>query len=114
MASGFLPWAEWATWIVWKRPAARKSGGRTFRRKWKAEVNPVGGGPKKLGWGYTWSPLVEGEMLLCLPGGPKGTLAALDKRNGDVLWRNADVTDQGRYTSPIVAEIGGVRRYVSR
>jgi len=79
----------------------------------EAEVNPIGGGPKKLGWGYTWSPLALGDMLLCLPGGPKGTMAALDKRTGNVLWRNADVTDQAAYTSPIVAEIGGVRQCIA-
>jgi len=78
-----------------------------------AEVNPIGGGPKKLGWGYTWSPLALGDMLLCLPGGPQGTMAALDKRTGNVLWRNADVTDQAAYTSPIVAEIGGVRHCIA-
>src|SRR5205807_1454518 len=37
-----------------------------------AEVNPIGGGP----WGFTWSPLVDGAKLLCVPGGPQGTLAA--------------------------------------
>lgn len=77
-----------------------------------AQVNPIGGGPKGLGWGFTWSPLVDGERLICVPGGPKGTLAALDKRSGNVLWRSAELTDQAAYTSPVAAEIGGVRQYV--
>jgi outer membrane protein assembly factor BamB len=76
----------------------------------QSEVNPIGGGPKKLGWGYTWSPLVNGEQLLCLPGGPKGTIAALNKRTGEVLWRSTEVTDQAAYTSPVLCEIGGVRQ----
>lgn len=78
----------------------------------EAEVNPIGGGPKKLGWGFTWSPLVDGEQLICVPGGPKGTVAALDKKTGNVLWRSTEVTDQAAYTSPMVAEIDGVRQYV--
>jgi outer membrane protein assembly factor BamB len=78
----------------------------------EAEVNPIGGGPKKLGWGFTWSPLVDGDRLICVPGGPKGTVAALDKRTGEVLWRSAEATDQAAYTSPMPAEIGGVRQYV--
>jgi outer membrane protein assembly factor BamB len=78
----------------------------------KAEVNPIGGGPKKLGWGYTGSPLIDGDRLICIPGGPLGTVAALDKKSGDVLWRSADVTDQAAYTSPMAAEIDGVRQYV--
>lgn len=78
----------------------------------EAEVNPIGGGPKKLGWGFTWSPLVDGDRLICIPGGPKGTVAALDKRTGRVLWRSTEATDQAAYASPIPAEIGGVRQYV--
>jgi outer membrane protein assembly factor BamB len=77
-----------------------------------AEVNPIGGGPEKLGWGFTWSPLVDGEHLICVPGGPQGTLAALDKRTGQVLWRSKDLTDQATYSSSIVIEVGGVRQYV--
>lgn len=77
-----------------------------------AQVNPIGGGPKNLGWGFTWSPLVDGEKLICLPGGPKGTVAALDKKSGNVLWRSTELTDQAAYTSPMPAEIGGVKHYV--
>lgn len=77
-----------------------------------AEVNPVGGGPEKLGWGYTWSPLVDGEQLICVPGGPQGTVAALDKKTGQVLWRSKELTDQATYASPIVIAVGGVRQYV--
>jgi outer membrane protein assembly factor BamB len=78
----------------------------------EAEVNPIGGGPKKLGWGFTWAPLVDGDRLVCLPGGPKGTVAALDKRTGKVAWRSAGLTEQATYTSPMAAEIEGVRQYV--
>lgn len=79
----------------------------------EAEVNPIGGGPKKLGWGFAWAPLVDGEQLICLPGGPKGTLAALNKRTGAVLWRSTEVTDQAAYASPMVADFEGVRQYVA-
>jgi outer membrane protein assembly factor BamB len=78
-----------------------------------AEVNPIGGGPKKLGWGFTCSPIIDGERLICIPGGPQGTLAALDKRTGEVLWRSSEVTDQAAYTSPVVAEIHGTRQCIA-
>ena len=78
----------------------------------EAEVNPIGGGPKKLGWGFTGSPLVDGNLLICSTGGPKGTLAALDKRTGRTAWRSSDVTDPAAYTSPVCAQIEGVRQVV--
>jgi outer membrane protein assembly factor BamB len=77
-----------------------------------AEVNPIGGGPENLGWGYTWSPLVDGEHLICVPGGPQGTVAALDKKTGKVIWRSKELTQQASYASPLVTEIGGVRQYI--
>lgn len=77
-----------------------------------AQVNPIGGGPKNLGWGYTWSPLVDGDRLICTPGGPKGAVAALDKRTGQVLWRSAELTDQASYASPVRLEADGVPQYV--
>jgi outer membrane protein assembly factor BamB len=77
-----------------------------------AEVNPIGGGPEKLGWGYTWSPLVDGEQLICVPGGSQGTLAAMNKKTGEVIWRSKGLTDQATYSSPIVASVDGVRQYI--
>lgn len=76
------------------------------------EINNVGGSPEKIGWGYTWSPLVDGEQLICVPGGPRGAIAALNKKTGDVIWRSRDFTDQTTYASPIIAEVGGIRHYV--
>src|SRR5262249_16421580 len=63
-------------------------------KEMSAEVNPIGGGPKKMGWGFTWSPLVDGDRLIIAPGGPKGLLAALDKKTGTVIWQSKDNTEQ--------------------
>ena len=79
------------------------------------EVNPIGGGlkdPTPLGWGYAWAPLVDGEQLICVPGGKQGLLAGLNKKTGKVLWRSKDVTDQATYSSPLIAEVGGVRQVI--
>ncbi len=77
-----------------------------------AVVNPIGGGPAKFGWGHSWSPLVDGTLLICTPGGPKGSVAALDKRTGRPVWRSAELTESASYASPVCAEIEGVRQYV--
>lgn len=95
----------------------------TGQEKWRVslprdlggEVNPIGGGlekPTPLGWGYAPAPLVDGERLICVPGGKQGLFAALDKNTGKVLWRSAEVTDQASYSSPVLAEVGGVRQVI--
>lgn len=78
-------------------------------------VNPIGGGldePTPLGWGYASAPLVDGDHLICVPGGKQGLMAALDKRTGELRWQSGDITDQASYSSPVVAELGGVRQYI--
>ncbi len=63
-------------------------------------------------WGYCGMPLVDGDQVILAPGGPKGNLVALEKNTGDLIWQSAEFTDGIHYSSPIVAEIGGVRQYV--
>ena len=64
------------------------------------------------GWGYAESPLVDGESVICMPGGKQGTVAAFDKKSGNVLWRSKDLTDGAQYSSLVAADIGGVHQYV--
>jgi outer membrane protein assembly factor BamB len=65
------------------------------------------------GWGYSESPLVDGDKLICTPGGQKATLAALDKKTGDTIW-TAQVPggDQAQYASVIAADFPGQRQYL--
>jgi outer membrane protein assembly factor BamB len=92
--------------ILWQKNLPKQLAG---------EVNNVFGGPDtvKMGWGYTWSPLVDGDKLVCTPGGPEGLFAALDKKTGAVIWRSKGATDAATYASPIAADFGGVRQYVA-
>jgi outer membrane protein assembly factor BamB len=64
------------------------------------------------GWGYSESPVIDGNQLVCTPGGKQGALAAFDKKTGDVLWRSKDFTDGAQYSSLMVSEIGGTHQYV--
>jgi outer membrane protein assembly factor BamB len=63
-------------------------------------------------WGFSESPLVDGNLVICTPGGNKGTMIALDKNSGAVVWQSKEWTDLGGYSSPIVAEVAGVRQYI--
>jgi len=93
---------------------------RTGRTLWRvnlpkdlgAVISSVGGGPEKIGWGYCESPLVDGRLVVCTPGGPEGTLAALDKDTGAVVWRSRGLTDPATYSSIVQASIESKKQYI--
>lgn len=64
------------------------------------------------GWGYAESVLIDGDHLVCTPGGNKGTFAKLDKKDGSVVWRSANVTDGAQYSSIVVSNVG-VKQYIT-
>lgn len=72
--------------------------------------NDFGGGLP--GWGYSESPLVVDQLVILTPGGKAGTMVALDKMSGKLVWRSADVTDAAHYSTPVIAEIDGIRQLV--
>lgn len=64
-----------------------------------------------LRWGFSESVLIDGEKLLCTPGGREATLAALDKNTGRTVW-TSKIDARVGYASMIKATIGGVTQYV--
>jgi outer membrane protein assembly factor BamB len=58
---------------------------------WQTTMKSLGG--KIPNWGYSESVLVDGPHLLCTPGGANGTVAALDKLTGKVVWQSKDITE---------------------
>jgi outer membrane protein assembly factor BamB len=88
--------------IVWKKELKADFGGQTGR------------------WAYAESPLIDGDVLVCTPGGNTATLVALDKKTGATIWKASVSGPAGKkrpystagYSSVIVAEAGGVKQYV--
>jgi outer membrane protein assembly factor BamB len=79
---------------------------------WKVSLPQDLQGQMMSGWGWSESPLVDGDKVLCTPGGKNGSIAALDKKSGKVLWRSTGVTDAAAYSSLVVGEACGTRQYV--
>jgi outer membrane protein assembly factor BamB len=77
---------------------------------WKKTMSELGG--RVPNWGFTESVLVDGDNVICTPGGPKGAIAALDKNTGGLRWQSADFTDPCDYSSIIAITHNGVRQYV--
>lgn len=61
-------------------------------------------------FGFSTSPLVEGDLLLLEVGTRQGTFIALDKTNGALKW--ASQRDIVSYSSPIAVDIAGIRQVV--
>ncbi len=72
------------------------------------------GEPRTYGWGFCWGPVVDGDHLICTPGSTngEGLVVALDKANGQVVWRSKELNEEATYASPIIATIGYVKQYV--
>jgi outer membrane protein assembly factor BamB len=65
------------------------------------------------GWHYSESPLIDGDKLVCTPGGKEATLVALDKKTGDTIWKaKVPQGDAAAYSSIIVADVDGQREYI--
>jgi outer membrane protein assembly factor BamB len=64
-------------------------------------------------WAYCESPLIDGDLLLCTPGGPNATLLALAKDTGKLVWKTAkEEYNVAGYASAIVAHAGKRKLYV--
>ncbi len=86
---------------------------------WKKNFGRDFGGKMMSVWRYSESPLVDGEKVVCTPGGPDATLVALHKKTGEVIWKSAvpPLGPKGRdgagYASIVAADIEGVRQYIT-
>ena len=80
--------------------------------RWQKNLRTDFGG-KSGAWAYSESPLIDGDVLVCTPGGEAATLVALDKHTGDVVWK-APVPggDEAGYASIVTVDADGVKQYV--
>lgn len=83
------------------------------QKVWSLNFQSDLGGEMMSGWGYSESPLVDGDRLICTPGSDQGVLAALDKRTGRVIWKTAMRGGSAGYASPVISNAGGVKQYVT-
>jgi outer membrane protein assembly factor BamB len=100
--------------IVWERSLTKDFGGKV----------PM--------WSFRESPLVDGDKVICTPGGSDALVVALNKTTGETLWKNKLATSGepaperskggfGRgfgggggaaYSSAIAIDVDGQRQYV--
>ena len=67
-------------------------------------------GAENLRWGLSASPLIDGDLVLALPGGKKAGVAAFNKKTGDLVWKTGD--DKAAYASPMAVTVAGTRQII--
>ena len=84
--------------IVWQRD---------LRKEFKAiTMNPS--------YGHAESVLVDGDKVICTPGSDEAALVAFNKKTGEVIWKTAHTEVRGSgFGSIVIAEVGGIRLYVT-
>ena len=92
----------------------------TGKRVWTKSFPSDFGGKMMSGWGYSESPLVDGDRLIVTPGSADAQIAALDEKTGATIWKSAAPSSWGgekgkdgaAYSSIIVSNGGGVKQFV--
>jgi outer membrane protein assembly factor BamB len=90
---------------------------RTGNMRWSKNLEKDFEG-KNPGWKYSESPLIDGDKLLCTPGGKNAFIVALNKKTGELIWKCSmpDIGRKGKdeagYSSIVISEACGIRQYV--
>ncbi|NQU25227.1 MAG: PQQ-binding-like beta-propeller repeat protein [Candidatus Nealsonbacteria bacterium] len=64
---------------------------------------------KNIGWGLAESVLVDGDRVICCPGGKKAAVVALDKTSGKPIWTTPGTGNAAAHATAALAECEGLR-----
>ncbi len=70
-------------------------------------------------WGFSESPLIDGDLVLCTPGGKDAMVVALNKMTGEEAWKCKAPASEGEgkdgagYSSIAISNGAGVKQYVT-
>ena len=85
---------------------------------WSKDFKEEWNGKMMSGWGFSESPLVDGDRVICTPGGNDAFMVSLDKKTGATKWKTkiGELGNKGKdgagYGSIVISNGGGVKQYV--
>jgi outer membrane protein assembly factor BamB len=82
----------------------------TGRLLWSKDFKTDYAAPTPI-WGFCGHPLVEGDLLVCLVGGPGSVAVAFDRVTGAERWKALTASESG-YCPPTMIESASVRQLV--
>jgi len=78
------------------------------QKLWEVNILERFGGQNN-SWNLAESLLVDGDRVICTPGGPDAGVVALNKTNGDTVWATKGLSDQASYCAPAIIDHKGRR-----
>src|SRR5687768_15549040 len=103
-------WADGLVYALGGRGELRCLDAATGKLVWRTNILQDNDADN-LRWGMAGSPLVSGDAVIVLPGGPGGrSVAAYERRTGKRLWTALD--DKTAYASPMQVTLLGVPQYL--
>ena len=82
---------------------------QTGKMVWSRDLMKEHAG-RNIGWRSAASAVVDGDLVFVGGGGPGQSLLALNKKNGDVVWKDHD--EKITHSTPVVATIHGQRQVI--
>ncbi|MGC6566825.1 MAG: PQQ-binding-like beta-propeller repeat protein [Akkermansiaceae bacterium] len=86
---------------------------------WRKDFKSEWSGKMMSGWGFSESPLIDGDHVIITPGGKDAFMVALDKKTGATKWKTRITEDLGKkgkdgagYGSIVISKAGDVKQYV--
>ncbi len=64
-------------------------------------------------FGYSESVLIDGDKLICVPGGKENNVVALNRFNGEKIWAGAGAGEIATYNSPILVDHNGLQLIIA-
>ena len=86
--------------------------GKSAREVWAVDLFREFGAesPK---YGLCESVRIDGDRLICCPGGTKGYMVALDRKSGKRLWASPKMDATVGYCSVVIVDFGGFRQGIT-
>ncbi|MCX6344711.1 MAG: PQQ-binding-like beta-propeller repeat protein [Armatimonadetes bacterium] len=83
---------------------------KTGKKVWDKDIKATFNG-KNPQWEYAISPFIDSNKLIVCPGGPDASVAALDAKTGDTIWKGGG-SDIPSYATPVMAMAGAKKLYI--
>ncbi len=84
----------------------------SLKKIWSVDTIAVFGA-KIVKWSIAESVLIDGNNVICTPGGKDASVVALDKMTGKTVWTSKGLSDVHAYCSPNIIERGGNRLLIT-